>query len=168
MPALVSRGRGRRSINEINMVPFIDVMLVLLIIFMVTAPLIAPSMIELPSMGRAAKAPDVVIQIIIGKDEALTLKSQEQTTPVTLKDLVKSVKAAQVAAAKPANPPIPPKSDKAAPAGSALAATSGNTAVVISADKSAKYESVVKVMDVLQRAGIQRVGLSVQLVNTPN
>ncbi len=171
MPALVSRGRGRRSINEINMVPFIDVMLVLLIIFMVTAPLIAPSMIELPSMGRAAKAPDVVIQIIIGKDEALTLKSQEQTTPVTLKDLVKSVKAAQVAAAKPANPPIPPippKSDKAAPAGSALAATSGNTAVVISADKSAKYESVVKVMDVLQRAGIQRVGLSVQLANTPN
>ena len=168
MPALVSRGRGRRSINEINMVPFIDVMLVLLIIFMVTAPLIAPSMIELPSMGRAAKAPDVVIQIIIGKDEALTLKSQEQTTPVTLKDLVKSVKAAQVAAAKPANPPIPPKSDKAAPAGSAVAATSGNTAVVISADKSAKYESVVKVMDVLQRAGIQRVGLSVQLVNTPN
>ena len=168
MPALVSRGRGRRSINEINMVPFIDVMLVLLIIFMVTAPLIAPSMIELPSMGRAAKAPDVVIQIIIGKDEALTLKSQEQTTPVTLKDLVKSVKAAQVAAAKPANPPIPPKSDKAAPAGSAVAATSGNTAVVISADKSAKYESVVKVMDLLQRAGIQRVGLSVQLVNTPN
>jgi biopolymer transport protein TolR len=165
MPALVSRGRGRRSINEINMVPFIDVMLVLLIIFMVTAPLIAPSMIELPSMGRAAKAPDVVIQIIIGKDEALTLKSQEQTTSVVLKDLVRSVKAAQAAASKPANPAISPKSDKAT---LAAPTTSGNTAVVISADKSAKYESVVKVMDVLQRAGIQRVGLSVQLVNAPN
>ena len=55
MPAVASRGRGRRTINEINMVPFIDVMLVLLIIFMVTAPLITPSMIDLPSMGRAGR-----------------------------------------------------------------------------------------------------------------
>ena len=46
MPATVSRGRGRRTISEINMVPFIDVMLVLLIIFMVTAPLITPSVIN--------------------------------------------------------------------------------------------------------------------------
>ena len=161
MPAVVSRGRGRRSINEINMVPFIDVMLVLLIIFMVTAPLIAPSMIDLPNVGRAAKAPDVVIQIIIGKDETLSIKSQDQTSPVVLKDLVKAVKAAQ-SAAKPASAE---KRGKATPAATA---TSGNTAVVISADKSAKYESVVKVMDVLQRAGIQRVGLSVQLVNVPN
>ena len=53
MPALASRGKGRRTINEINMVPFIDVMLVLLIIFMVTAPLIAPSVIDLPSVGKA-------------------------------------------------------------------------------------------------------------------
>ena len=52
MVATVSRGRGRRTINEINMVPFIDVMLVLLIIFMVTAPLISPSVIDLPSMGK--------------------------------------------------------------------------------------------------------------------
>ena len=49
MPAMASRGRGRRTINEINMVPFIDVMLVLLIIFMVTAPLITPSQIALPA-----------------------------------------------------------------------------------------------------------------------
>ncbi len=161
MPALVSRGRGRRSINEINMVPFIDVMLVLLIIFMVTAPLIAPSMIELPSVGRAAKAPDVVIQIIVGKDEALSIKSQEQNTPVALKDLVRSVKAAQSNAAKPAAGQKPATSATAS-------AAPVSTAVVISADKSVKYESVVKVMDVLQRAGIQRVGLSVQLVNSPS
>ena len=51
MPTLVNRGRGRRTINEINMVPFIDVMLVLLIIFMVTAPLITPSVIKLPTVG---------------------------------------------------------------------------------------------------------------------
>jgi biopolymer transport protein TolR len=66
MPSLVSRGRGRRTINEINMVPFIDVMLVLLIIFMVTAPLITPSVIDLPSVGKAARQPDQVIQVIIG------------------------------------------------------------------------------------------------------
>ena len=58
MPTLVNRGRGRRTINEINMVPFIDVMLVLLIIFMVTAPLITPSVIKLPTVGKAAKQPD--------------------------------------------------------------------------------------------------------------
>jgi biopolymer transport protein TolR len=69
MPSMVSRGRGRRTMNEINMVPFIDVMLVLLIIFMVTAPLITPSVIDLPSVGKAAKQPDQVVQIIIGKDE---------------------------------------------------------------------------------------------------
>ena len=149
------------------MVPFIDVMLVLLIIFMVTAPLIAPSMIELPSVGRAAKAPDVVIQIIIGKDEALSIKSQEQNTPVALKDLVRSVKAAQSNAANAVNAAKPTAGQKPATGATANAAPV-STAVVISADKSVKYESVVKVMDVLQRAGIQRVGLSVQLVNSPS
>lgn len=152
MPSLVNRGRGRRTINEINMVPFIDVMLVLLIIFMVTAPLISPSMIDLPSVGKAAKAPDLVIQIIIGKDEALTLKVQDQSTPVVMKDLVRSVKAAQAAPPKPSKP-------------GAVATPAATTAVVISADKNVKYEAVVKVMDTLQRAGVQRVGLSVQLAN---
>ena len=149
MPSLVNRGRGRRTINEINMVPFIDVMLVLLIIFMVTAPLIAPSVINLPSVGKGSKQPDVVIQIVIGKDDSLTLKSQDKSVPVTLKDLVARVKTAQ-------------GGTPAKPAGNA---TGGDSAVVISADRSVKYEAVVKVMDVLQRAGVQRVGLSVQLVN---
>ena len=65
MPAVSTRGRGRRTISEINMVPFIDVMLVLLIIFMVTAPMITPSMVDLPSVGKAAKQPDQVIQIVV-------------------------------------------------------------------------------------------------------
>ena len=61
MASVVSRGRGRRrSMNEINMVPFIDVMLVLLIIFMVTAPLISPSVIDVPTLGQAAPVPDRV------------------------------------------------------------------------------------------------------------
>jgi biopolymer transport protein TolR len=139
MPSLVSRGRGRRTINEINMVPFIDVMLVLLIIFMVTAPLITPSMINLPSVGKAAKQPDQVIQIIINKDDSFAMKVQEKSTPLGFKDIVPAVTQAQSGVA--------------------------NSAVVISADKNIKYESVVKVMDSLQRAGVQRVGLSVQLAN---
>ena len=149
MPSLVSRGRGRRTISEINMVPFIDVMLVLLIIFMVTAPLISPSVINLPSVGKGSKPPDLVIQIIIGKDGSLALKSQGKSSPVTMKDLVGTVKKA-----------LNSKPDKTG------GGTDGvNSAVVISADRNVKYEAVVKVMDALQRAGVQRVGLSVQLVN---
>ncbi|MFZ9284516.1 MAG: biopolymer transporter ExbD [Burkholderiaceae bacterium] len=140
MPSMASRGRGRRTINEINMVPFIDVMLVLLIIFMVTAPLITPSLIELPSVGKAGKQPDQVLQVVVRKDETLELKIKEETRAVAITDLAARVKAAQ--------------GDNAA-----------GTAVVISADRSVKYETVVKVMDTLQRAGIQRVGLSVQLAN---
>jgi biopolymer transport protein ExbD len=67
MPAVSSRGRGRRTISEINMVPFIDVMLVLLIIFMVTAPLITPSQIELPSVGQAARQPERFVQVVIDR-----------------------------------------------------------------------------------------------------
>ena len=148
MPAVAGRGRGRRTINEINMVPFIDVMLVLLIIFMVTAPLITPSMIDLPSVGKASRQPDQIIQIVIGKNDALEMKVKEQTTPLVLGDLAAAVKRAQGGAQG--------AKDSVAAAGSA---------VVISADKSVKYESVVKVMDTLQRAGILRVGLSVQLAN---
>ena len=144
MPAVTHRGRGRRTINEINMVPFIDVMLVLLIIFMVTAPLITPSMIDLPSVGKASRQPDQIIQIVLGKNDSLEMKIKDKTTSLSLKDLASAVRSAQ---------------------GARESATAANSAVVISADKNVKYESVVKVMDTLQRAGIQRVGLSVQLAN---
>ena len=143
MPAVAGRGHGRRrTINEINMVPFIDVMLVLLIIFMVTAPLITPSVVDLPSVGKAKRQPDQVIEVVLNKDESLTLKIKDNTTRVKLGELAANVKRAQSAAGKEAS-----------------------SAVVISADKNVKYEAVVKVMDTLQRAGVQRVGLSVQMVN---
>jgi biopolymer transport protein TolR len=134
-----SRGRGRRTINEINMVPFIDVMLVLLIIFMVTAPMITPSMVDLPSVGKASKQPDKVVQVVIQKDDSIELVSDGNTRTQSLSSIAGAVKA-QLA-----------NSD------------SVNAAVVISADRNVKYENVVKVMDSLQRAGVQRVGLSVQL-----
>jgi biopolymer transport protein TolR len=139
-----SRGsgrRGRRTMAEINMVPFIDVMLVLLIIFMVTAPLITPSMIDLPSVGKAAKQPDKIVQVIIGLDESIKLKVDSANEQVVSKDqLAQAVK--NVLQATPVAP---------------------DAAVVISADKNVKYETVVRVMDTLQRAGLPRVGLSVQL-----
>ena len=137
MPAVAHRGRGRRAVNEINMVPFIDVMLVLLIIFMVTAPMITPSLIDLPSVGKANKQPDKVLQVVIQKDESLELVADGKTSQLMLGGVAEAVKNAQ--------------------------GSEGSTAVVISADRTVKYENVVKVMDTLQRAGIQRVGLSVQL-----
>jgi biopolymer transport protein TolR len=78
-----------------------------------------------------------VIQIVIAKDETIEMKVNEKTTPITLKALASTVAQAQSGIA--------------------------NSAVVISADKIIKYESVVKVMDTLQKADIKRVGLSVQL-----
>ena len=124
--------------NEINMVPFIDVMLVLLIIFMVTAPLITPSVVDLPSVGKASKAPDKPIVVQIRRDEGIDLKVGDKTMSVPAPDLATTVKQAQ----------------------------GGNldTPVVIEADKNVKYEAVVKVMSQLQQAGIHRVGLSVKLM----
>src|SRR3954470_11991535 len=127
----------RRTINEINMVPFIDVMLVLLIIFMVSAPLITTGVVDLPSIGKSKQQPKKVIEVVVGKDEALRLRvDNKDVSTMTLKNLADRVSAAQGGDAQ-----VP---------------------VVISADKAVKYEAVVRVMDLLQKAGVQRVGLSVK------
>ena len=140
MPAMNSRGRGRRTINEINMVPFIDVMLVLLIIFMVTAPLITPSVINLPTVDRANKQPDRPVEIVIKSDDEVQIKKDASTGTGAL-----SIPMTQIGSA-------------------ARTAQSGDAQrpVVISADKSVKYETVVKAMNQLKASGIERVGLSVQ------
>ena len=138
MPSLVSRSqRGRRSMNEINMVPFIDVMLVLLIIFMVTAPLITTGVVDLPSVGKSSQRPQSVLEVIVGSDEKLRLKVDGADADSVLIGQL----AARVKAAQRGNAEVP---------------------VVISADKTVRYESVVRVMDTLQRAGVRRVGLSVK------
>ena len=138
MPHVAMRGhRGRRSMNEINMVPFIDVMLVLLIIFMVTAPLITTGVVDLPTVGKSQQRPGSVIEIIVGSDEKLRLRMDQQD-PVSV---VLAQLAARVRDKQAGNADVP---------------------VVISADRSVRYESVVRVMDVLQRAGVRRVGLSVK------
>jgi biopolymer transport protein TolR len=138
MPAVSQRGGGRRrTINEINMVPFIDVMLVLLIIFMVTAPLITTGVVDLPSMGKSKQRPEHVVEVVVGADEKLRLRIDgKDGLPVAMRDVATKVNELQRGDA--------------------------NTPVVISADRNVKYEAVVKLMDTLQRAGVQRVGLSVK------
>src|ERR1700741_643505 len=137
MPAVSHRGSRRRTMNEINMVPFIDVMLVLLIIFMVSAPLITTGLVDLPSVGKSRQQPEHVIQVIVGTDEKLKIKvDQLEPESIPVNRLAERVKKAQ---GKDATSPV-----------------------VISADKNVKYEAVVQVMDTLQRAGVQRVGLAVK------
>ncbi len=137
MPAVGHRGARRRTINEINMVPFIDVMLVLLIIFMVTAPLITTGVVDLPTVGKSKNRPEHVVELVVAVDGDIRMRlDNKDAGTVSPKDLAARVKSAQ----------------------------NGNadTPVVISADRAVKYETVVKVMDTLQRAGVQRVGLSVK------
>ena len=131
------RGRGRRTMNEINMVPFIDVMLVLLIIFMVSAPLITTGLVDLPSVGKARTKPQSVIEIVLTSDRLMKLKV-DNGEPVALgkAQLIERVRQAQGG-----NPEVP---------------------VVIAADKGIRYESVVEVMALLQKGSIQRVGLAVK------
>jgi biopolymer transport protein TolR len=145
MAGSYSRGRNRRTKNEINMVPFIDVMLVLLIIFMVTAPLITPSQIDVPTVGQGSEQPKTYISVTISKEEEIKVSesaSKGEGTTVKLTGLAEEVRKLQSVIA----------TGEAAP----------KVAVVISADKSIQYETVVKAMDTLQRAGVERIGLSVQ------
>ena len=119
------------------MVPFIDVMMVLLIIFMVSAPLITTGVVELPSVGKAAQRPTSVVEVIVGSDEKLKIRLDGgDPQPVTLGGLAAAVKKLQAG-----NAQVP---------------------VVISGDKAVKYEAVVTAMDRLQKAGVLRVGLSVR------
>ena len=136
LPSGKSRGR-RAPMAEINVTPMVDVMLVLLIIFMVTAPLITTGVVDLPSVGKSQQRPTSVIEVIVGTDEKLRLRVyQQEPAAVTL-----AQRAARVRDKQAGNADVP---------------------VVISADRNVKYEGVVRVMDTLQKAGVKRVGLSVK------
>ena len=137
MPAVVSRSSRRRPINEINMVPFIDVMLVLLIIFMVTAPMLTPSSVNVPSVGKGSKVPKTRADVIVEKDGSIRFKADGNERPVPLKDLGTTAR-------------------------NWLKDQPEDTPVLISADKNVSYDSVMKAMAALQRAGIPRVALAVQ------
>ena len=128
--------RPRKMINQINVVPYIDVMLVLLIIFMVTAPLINPGQIDLPQVGQSLKPPVAPMEITIKADKRLLLRDREgggKDVEVSRQELLRAVKDKQ-----DRNP---------------------EQAVVIAADKSVRYEEVLNVMDMLQQNQVKKIGL---------
>ncbi len=138
MPAMASRsGTRRRSMNEINMVPFIDVMLVLLIIFMVTAPMLTPSSVNLPSVGTGSSPPKKRADVIVDKDGGVRFKADGNERSVPLAQLGSTAK-------------------------TWLKDQPKDTPVLISADKTASYDSVMKAMSELQKAGVPRVALAVK------
>jgi len=128
--------RPRKSINQINVVPYIDVMLVLLVIFMITAPLINPGQVELPSVGSRLAVPVQPLEVTLRTDKTLWLRDGATASPaaeLSREELVARVRQAQ--AARSEQP------------------------VVIAADRSARYEDVLGVLDLLQRNGVRKVGL---------
>jgi len=123
--------------NEINVVPYIDVMLVLLVIFMVTAPLINPGQIELPQVAKTSNPPVQPMEVSIRTDGSLFLRDRSTRNPVdrpiSRNDLIREIRAKQ--------------------------ARNADQAVVISADKDVRYAAVLEVMDMLQENQVRKVGL---------
>src|SRR5664279_1397338 len=117
--------RPRKSINQINVVPYIDVMLVLLIIFMVTAPLITPGEIALPSVGSTLTAPSSPLRITLKTDQSLQLQ-EGSASPIRVSrdELIARIRDLQ--------------------------SKNAEQAVVIAADKAARYEDVIGLIDILQ------------------
>ncbi len=131
--------KQRRLMNEINVVPYIDVMLVLLVIFMVTAPLIQAGSVDLPSVGKAAQPPVAPLEVIVRADASLALRDRALGSAehgVTRAELAARIKQMQTK-----NP---------------------QQAVLIAGDKNVKYAAVLDVMDELQRQQVAKIGLLVQ------
>ncbi len=128
--------RRRRAMSEINVVPYIDVMLVLLIIFMVAAPLINPGQIDLPQVGAKLDPAVAPLEVRVRESGELAVVDRSRSPDELL------VKRAQlleiVRRAQQANP---------------------EQAVVIAGDRKVRYEEVLKVMDILQQGQVRRVGL---------
>ncbi|KAF0205454.1 MAG: biopolymer transport protein [Gallionellaceae bacterium] len=125
-----------QPMSQINVVPYIDVMLVLLVIFMITAPMMNTGQIDLPSVGKSSAPPIAPIEVLIKKDTTLALRDHSQggrEFPISRDELTALLKEKQ---AKNADQPV-----------------------VISADKNVRYEEVINVMDMLQQQQIKKVGL---------
>jgi len=128
--------RRRRAMAEINVVPYIDVMLVLLIIFMVAAPLINPGQIDLPQVGAKLDPAVAPLEVRVRADGELSVVDRSRSPDelrVKRPQLLEIIRRAQEANA--------------------------GQAVVIAGDRNVRYEEVLKVMDVLQQGQVKRVGL---------
>jgi biopolymer transport protein TolR len=132
----MSARRHRRLMNQINVVPYIDVMLVLLVIFMVTAPMLNPGVVELPTIGKASRPPVRPLEVTIRANGSLSYVDRESSRASRA---VSTDELAEVIQSKQKQNPEQP--------------------VLISADKSVRYEKVMEVMDLLQSLQVQRVGL---------
>ncbi len=131
-----ARRSSHRPLSQINVVPYIDVMLVLLVIFMVTAPMMNPGQIDLPSVGKSLAPPVAPLEVMIKKDTTLVLRDHAQggvERPVTREELAALLKM--------------------------KLAKSPEQSVVIAADKKVRYEEVISVMDMLQQQNVKKVGL---------
>ncbi|WP_048767749.1 protein TolR [Oligella urethralis] len=131
------RQRGSRRKNEINVVPYIDVMLVLLVIFMVTAPMITPGVVNLPSVGQATEVPATPIEIQIAEDGAYSIRLRNAGT--NFQDIPKEALLDEVK----------------------MLLQQPDTPVVIAADGKIAYEEVMQVMDTLRANGVTRLALMV-------
>jgi biopolymer transport protein TolR len=130
------RRRRTQLMSQINVVPYIDVMLVLLVIFMVTAPLITTSVIELPSVSRSNQPPAAPLEVLVRRDGTLLLRDRDRggaERRVDRDTLVFEVKRLQQ--------------------------RNRDQPVVIAADQDVAYKHVIQVMDLLQSNGVTRVGL---------
>ena len=138
--AILARRNGsrRRMLADINVVPYIDVMLVLVVILMVSAPFVNPSLVNLPSVAKSSRAPDWPLEVVIRANGSLVLREGGKEVAADMPGAIDAIRQRQ--AARKDNP-VP---------------------VVIAADKDVKYEHVMKAMDALQKAGVQRVGLMVK------
>ena len=131
--------RQRRLMNQINVVPYIDVMLVLLVIFMVTAPMIQSGSVNLPSVDKVPAPPTDAMIVPVKPDGGLTLRATSQAPE---KDYSRRDLISELQAAVSANP---------------------GQSVVIAADKSVKYEQVMNILNDLRNAGVNKVGLQTQV-----
>ena len=126
--------RPRRAMADINVVPYIDVMLVLLIIFMVAAPLINPGQIDLPQSAQKLDPAVAPLEVRVRQDGDLYVVDRNRSPDEQRVDrgqLVEFLRGAQRA----------------------------DQAVVIAGDRSVRYEEVLKVLDLLQQNRVKRVGL---------
>ena len=136
------RGRTKRSrlVNEINVVPYIDVMLVLLVIFMVTAPFVPTATIELPSAGASQGNPEAYVEVIVEREGALSLRTHHMPQSREMRTSREQLRSAIAE----------------------LVGGNAATPVVISGDRQVQYEAILDVMDQLKAQGVQRVGLMVK------
>ena len=134
--------RARKSINQINVVPYIDVMLVLLVIFMVTAPLVTPGVVELPSVSKAPVAPLAPLEVIIKEDQSVLLRSRDAKGGAAPEQRVARGELGKLIKERQQKNPDQP--------------------VLIAADKSVRYEAVLNVMEELQKLQVKKVGLLVK------